>query len=93
MASTRYDVLATREYTDKEGNKKTVWTNVGVAFEQKDGKGFSLSLHCIPAPDSERGEYKLVMRLPQPRDDRGGNGGKQSSSANYPPDDSDGVPF
>jgi hypothetical protein len=93
MANTRYDVLATREYKDRDGNKKTAWTNVGVAFEQKDGKGFNLSLHCMPAPDMERGEYKLVMRIPQPRDERGSGGGGKPSAANYPTDDSDGVPF
>lgn len=63
----RYDVLAVREYVS-HGEKKTAWTNVGVAFQSRDGRGFSVFLHAIPAPQD--GQYKLVLREPQARDDR-----------------------
>lgn len=80
----RYDVLATRKYKTRDGEEKTSWTNVGVAFAQRDGKGFSLNLHCVPVPDKESGEIRLVMRVPMPRDENAGQRrGGGSDSAGY----------
>lgn len=103
----RYDVLATRRYKTGNGEEKTAWTNVGVAFEQKDGKGFSVNLHCVPVPDKETGEIRLVMRIPQPKEGgggpRGGGGQRPSGGASggyeggggYGPGatDEDSIPF
>lgn len=91
MANQRYDVLAARKYTTKDGAEKTAWTNVGVAFANRDGKGFSVNLHCVPVPDKESGEIRLVMRIPQPREG-GGGGSQQGSGSPYGGDDSD-IPF
>ena len=93
MAGQRYDVLSARKYRTRDGQDKTAWSNVGVAFESKDGKGFSLSLHCIPVPDKESGEVRLLMRLPMPKDDapRGG-GSRGGQSHDYGGDDTD-IPF
>lgn len=77
MANQRYEVLSVRKYKAQDGSEKSAWTNIGVAFEQKDGKGFSVNLHCIPAPDKETGEYRIVMRIPMPKDDRQQGGGGQ----------------
>ena len=75
MANQRYDVLSTRRYKTSSGEEKTAWTTVGVAFEQRDGKGFSVNLHCVPVPDKESGEIRLVMRIPQPKEASGQRGG------------------
>lgn len=93
----RYDVLSTRKYTSG-GQEKTAWTNVGVAFEQKDGKGFSINLHAIPVPDKESGEIRLVMRIPLPRDDDQRGGGRNQGGGFRGPDGADAggpddVPF
>lgn len=88
----RYDVLAVRKFKTRDGEEKSSWTNIGVAFAQRDGKGFSINLHCVPVPDKDSGEVRLVMRVPMPREDRqerGGGGGYG------PPDDGtgDNIPF
>jgi hypothetical protein len=58
----RFDVFVVEDYT-KGGEERANWTRVGVAFENKDGKGFNLQLTAIPVTG------KLVMRLHEPRQD------------------------
>lgn len=67
----RLDALIAREYTDRDGNKKTSWTKIGVAFPLQNG-GYSVSLEAIPLPTmGERGlETRIVLKVPQPRDDK-----------------------
>ena len=92
--ATRYDVLSVRKYKAQDGTEKSAWTNIGVAFEQRDGKGFSLSLHCMPAPDPEKGEYRLVMRIPQPRENDPGAERRAKHSEPLPPrQEDDDIPF
>ena len=52
----RFDVYVVEDYT-KEGEEKANWIRVGVAFENKDGKGFNLQLSTLPI------NGKLVMRV------------------------------
>lgn len=85
----RYDVLATRRYKTRDGEEKTAWTNVGVAFEQRDNKGFSVNLYAVPVPDKETGEIRLVMRLPMPKDGQHGGGGPRGGNTEDPGD----LPF
>ena len=35
-------------YHVREGNDKGYWTRIGAAWAHKDGKGFNLSLECLP---------------------------------------------
>lgn len=77
----RYDVIAARKYRTRDGEEKTAWTNVGVAFQNKDGQSFSISLHCMPVPDKETGEIRLRMSVPRPREGHGGGGGSQGGYA------------
>jgi hypothetical protein len=35
-------------YQLREGKGKGFWTRIGVAWQHKDGKGFSLQLECVP---------------------------------------------
>jgi hypothetical protein len=52
----RFDVYVVEDYT-KEGEEKANWIRVGVAFENKDGKGFNVQLSTLPI------NGKLVMRV------------------------------
>lgn len=36
-----------------EGREKGFWDKIGVAWPQKDGKGFSLELHLLPFNTAE----------------------------------------
>ena len=59
----RLDALSVRE-TDG----KSYFTRIGVAFENKDGKGWSVLLDAMPA--SNDGQFKIMLREPLPKDDR-----------------------
>jgi hypothetical protein len=78
--SQRFDVLSAREYKARDGEKKTAWTNVGVAFESKNKDGFDVTLHCVPVPVD--GVIRLVCRVPKERDDSGG--GQYGGSSGVP---------
>lgn len=72
--SERLDALTAREYTDRDGNKKTSWTKIGVAFPTRDG-GYSITLEALPLPTmGERGlETRIVLMVPRPREDQQNN--------------------
>ena len=59
----RFDVFVVEDYSTKDGEEKANWIRLGVAFENKDGKGFNLQLTAFPVTG------KLVMRLHEPRQD------------------------
>ena len=59
-APRRFDVFVVEDYT-KDGEEKANWIRLGVAFENKDGKGFNLQLTAYPVTG------KLVMSLHEPR--------------------------
>lgn len=66
----RLDAVVAREYTDRDGNKKSSFTKIGAAFAMKNG-GWSLSLDALPLPTmGERGlETRILLMVPKPRDD------------------------
>jgi hypothetical protein len=35
-------------YHVREGTDKGYWTRIGAAWAHKDGKGFNLSIECLP---------------------------------------------
>lgn len=43
----------------------TRWTDIGVAWPTKDGKGFTLSLNAFPV------NGRIVMRLNESKDNKG----------------------
>lgn len=48
MAKKVYDAaVSTGSYTDRDGNEKKRWVNVGAVFEH-DGGGLSLKLETVP---------------------------------------------
>lgn len=62
----RYEAIAVRKY-EQNGEQKTAFTNIGVAFKMKERDGYSLRLHCLPAPVD--GEYTVLLMPPKPRED------------------------
>lgn len=44
---TRFDAFTVREY-EVNGDKKSDWTKVGVAWPHQDGKGYRLVLTAVP---------------------------------------------
>lgn len=60
--STRYNVSVVTEY-EANGEKKSKWTTVGVAFPHKDGKGFNVEL--IPGVAVSG---KFVVKEVEPRE-------------------------
>ncbi len=58
----RFDVYVVEDYT-KEGAGKANWIRVGVAFENKDGKGFNVQLSALPVSG------KLVLRIHEAKQD------------------------
>jgi hypothetical protein len=59
-AARRFDVYVVEDYT-QGGEEKANWIRVGVAFENKDGKGFNVQLNALPVAG------KLVMRIHEPK--------------------------
>lgn len=61
----RFDVVAGRPYTTRDGEEKKQWINVGRMTEWDDG-GFSIELHAIPVGDWFDG--RLSVFEPKPKD-------------------------
>jgi|TARA_R110000824_G_scaffold44153_3_gene128635 hypothetical protein len=68
--SKRLDALNPIKY-EKDGQEKTQWNKVGVAFEGRNG-GWNVSLNAMPAPSVDnKGNlvYKIVLMEPKSFDD------------------------
>lgn len=85
----RLDALSVRE-----SNGKSYFTKIGVAFPNKDGKGFSVKLDAIPAPSE--GQFQILLREPLPRE-RSGNADRADAAARGGPqpayEDGSDIPF
>lgn len=67
--SNYYNVLMPREYTTKDGQVKTAFTKIGVAFPFKEKEGYSLSLEAIPLQTlSKDGKLECKLLLMPPID-------------------------
>jgi hypothetical protein len=93
MSATRYDAISVRTY-EKDGEEKSAFTNIGVAFQMKERDGFSIRLHAMPAPVD--GEYSILLMPPKPREDQqqrqpdrsggdsaGRSGGREQKRSSY----------
>ena len=60
----RMIAYAVRNYTHN-GEEKSDWTNIGVAFLHQDGKGLNVTLHALPV------DGKIVLRDYEPKDESG----------------------
>ena len=93
----RLEAFTVRKYTNSDGEEKSAWTRIGVAFPHKNGEGFNVQLDAIPAPSASKDgsmKYEVVLRPPMEKkdDERPAKGGKYPTRATEPPDDSD-MPF
>lgn len=61
----RFDVVAGRPYSTRDGEEKKQWINVGRMTEWDDG-GFSIELHAIPTGNWFDG--RLSCFEPKPKD-------------------------
>lgn len=77
----RYEAVAARAYKDRDGNEKSSFTNVGVAWKMKERDGYTLKLHAMPAP--EEGEYTILLFPPKPKDDQQQARGNSRSGSDY----------
>ena len=76
----RFNVSAPKPYTDREGNEKKQWINVGRATQWDDGN-ISIELHAVPVGNWFDGKLMLF-----PADEQKGEAekGKQSRRAPAP---------
>lgn len=72
----RLDVLTASEY-ERNGEKKTTWTRIGVAFPTRNGDGWDVRLEALPVSG------KLFLRAPRQRDEAAGGG--QRRGGGQPP--------
>lgn len=95
--SKKYDlVVKTGEYTDRDGNTKGRFKNIGAVMAGKDGPYILLDRTFNPAGvPGQDGRDNIIVSMYEPRDDNGGQrapaprGGGGSASADL--DDS--IPF
>ena len=92
----RLDAMMGREYTNSDGEKKTAWTRIGVAWPQKNG-GYTVVLDALPAATMDNnGNVVTRFSLFEPRaNDRqnaeGMEKAKQAAHGAYDP--SDDIPW
>jgi hypothetical protein len=82
-----YDVLTAREY-ERNGEKKTTFNKIGVAFDNKNGDGFTITLNALPLPDKD-GEVRMICKTSKPKETLPSN----RVAAVTPADFDDEIPF
>lgn len=95
MAITKkYDlVVATREYTDGQGNKKKAYQNIGAVMEGDNGPYIMLERWFNPAGiGGGDGRSSIIVSMFEPNRDRQG-GGQQQRQAGPDLGDGDNIPF
>ena len=65
---TRLNALAARKYTDRDGNEKTSYTRIGVAWPFRDKEGYTVRLEAMPAPQD--GEFVILLMPPKDNQER-----------------------
>lgn len=78
----KYDlVVKTGEYTDRDGNTKSRFKNVGVVMDGQNGPYILLDRTFNPAGvGGQDGRESIIISMYEPRDDNGGqsrDGGQQ----------------
>lgn len=88
----RLDALVADEY-ERNGEKKTTWIKIGVAFERRNGPGYTLRLKCLPV--GKDGEASVLLVPPRPREARAGSAspGNFSDDAHTSSIPEDDMPF
>lgn len=88
--SKRFDVVAGRPYTTRDGEEKRQWINVGRMTEWDDGS-FSIELHAIPTGNWFDGRLSVFEPKPKEGEQRQERARPQRGSA--PPQDDENIPF
>ena len=87
MSVKKYDAVATiGEYTDRNGQKKKRYQNVGAVFENENG--LSLKLDAVPVSKDWSGWIAFY-----PPKDRSASAPVQSAPADTDPFHDDAIPF
>ena len=60
----RFDAVAARKYTTRDGQEKTQWLNIGRAVEWADG-GIEVELTSVPVGNWWNGKLKLFVQKPK----------------------------
>lgn len=95
MAVTKkYDlVVATREYTDNQGNKKKAYQNIGAVMEGDNGPYLMLERWFNPAGIAGNdGRSSIIVSMFEPNRDRAG-GGQQGGGQQIGKGDGSDIPF
>lgn len=58
---TKFDAVAARKYTMRDGQEKTQWINIGRAVEWEDG-GIEIELTSVPVGSWWNGKVKLFVQ-------------------------------
>lgn len=84
--SSRYDVMTGRNYTDRDGNQKTVWTRIGTMFPMERG-GFRITFDALPTPQLRDGklEVSAVCFEPKEKDQSRGRSAAPDLDDELPP--------
>lgn len=90
MTKVKDAVVKLREYTDRDGNKKAQWGNVGSLMRGDDGNEFLLlDRHFNPAgiPNPDHRGNILISFFDVKKDDQGGrqSGGNRGGGKQYDP--------
>lgn len=80
----RFDVVAGRKYSKRDGSEATHWINCGEAAQWDDG-GISIRLYATPTGNWFDGQLKLFERKPKEQREA-----TTQNSRNEPDDD---IPF
>jgi hypothetical protein len=85
----RLEAFTVRKYLTSDGEEKSSWTRIGVAFPHKSGGGFNISLECVPVPTIKDGKasVEIVLRPPMEKTDRPAKGGSYPTRSSEPPPD------
>jgi hypothetical protein len=88
----RYDVVAGRPYTTRDGEDKKQWINVGRAVEWDDG-GISIELHAVPTGNWFDGKLSLFEQKPKDEAPRQRQERPQRQSAPVDSFEDETIPF
>lgn len=92
----RMDAVVARQWTDRNGEKRTAYTRIGIAFPLRNG-GWSITLEALPLPQQgENGLETRILLMPPKQDDQ-----RQKAPASAHPQsfespldlDGDSIPF
>ena len=84
-------VAVVGKYTDRSGQEKKRYQNVGTLFKYDDG-GFALKLDCVPVGEGWNGFVSFYDIEERAGDDRASNTQRRSPQA-AAPDLDDEIPF